>query len=62
MFRRVLLCVALVLAGAGFNIAPAFAADFSVLIFSKTAGFRHDAIPAGIAAIQQLGAQNNFTV
>ncbi|WP_327001923.1 ThuA domain-containing protein [Dactylosporangium sp. NBC_01737] len=62
MFRRVLLCVAIVLAGAGFNIAPAFAADFSVLIFSKTAGFRHDAIPAGITAIQQLGTQNNFTV
>ncbi|MBE1485117.1 ThuA domain-containing protein [Plantactinospora soyae] len=35
---------------------------FSVLVFSKTAGFRHDAIPAGIAAIQQLGADNGFTV
>ncbi len=29
---------------------------FKVLVFSKTAGFRHDSIPAGIAAIQQLGA------
>nr|BFE74601.1 hypothetical protein GCM10020092_079020 [Actinoplanes digitatis] len=57
-----LLIVALVLAGTGVNAAPAFAADFSVLIFSKTAGFRHDAIPAGITAIQQLGTQNNFTV
>ena len=62
MIRRVLLIVALVLAGMGVNVAPAFAADFSVLIFSKTAGFRHDAIPAGITAIQQLGTQNNFTV
>jgi cytochrome c len=62
MFRRVLLCVAVVLAGVGINVAPAFAADFSVLVFSKTAGFRHDSIPAGIAAIQQLGTQNNFTV
>ena len=35
---------------------------FDVLVFSKTAGFRHDAIPAGIAAIQQLGAANDFTV
>ena len=35
---------------------------FDVLVFSKTAGFRHDAIPAGIAAIQQLGAANGFTV
>jgi cytochrome c len=33
-----------------------------VLVFSKTAGFRHDSIPAGIAAIQQLGQQNDFTV
>ncbi|MEV1331185.1 ThuA domain-containing protein [Micromonospora costi] len=41
----------------------AAAADpFSVLVFSKTAGFRHDSIPTGIAAIQQLGAANGFTV
>jgi type 1 glutamine amidotransferase len=33
-----------------------------VLVFSKTAGFRHSSIPNGIAAIQQLGAQNGFTV
>ena len=30
--------------------------DPTVLVFSKTAGFRHDSIPAGIAAIQALGA------
>src|SRR3954454_22503801 len=35
---------------------------FDVLVFSKTAGFRHDAIPAGVTAIQQLGAANGFTV
>ena len=33
-----------------------------VLVFSKTLGFRHDSIPAGIAAIQQLGATNGFAV
>ncbi|HWK26457.1 MAG TPA: ThuA domain-containing protein [Solirubrobacter sp.] len=33
-----------------------------VLVFSKTAGFRHDSIPQGIAAIQELGAQNGFAV
>ncbi|GAA0388160.1 hypothetical protein GCM10009541_33970 [Micromonospora gifhornensis] len=42
--------------------ANAAAEDFSVLVFSKTAGFRHDSIPTGIAAIQQLGATNGFTV
>lgn len=33
-----------------------------VLVFTKTAGFRHAAIPAGIKAIQKLGAENNFEV
>jgi len=36
--------------------------DPTVLVFSKTAGFRHDSIPAGIAAIRQLGAENGFAV
>jgi type 1 glutamine amidotransferase len=35
---------------------------FSVLVFSKTSGFRHDSIPDGIAAIEQLGAEHNFSV
>jgi cytochrome c len=34
----------------------------NVLVFSKTVGFRHDSIPTGIAAIQQLGTQNDFEV
>jgi type 1 glutamine amidotransferase len=33
-----------------------------VLVFSKTAGFRHSSIPTGIAAIQQLGVSNGFSV
>src|SRR5262245_38123790 len=32
----------------------------NVLVFSKTAGFRHDSIPQGIAMIQELGQQNDF--
>jgi cytochrome c len=39
-------------------IAPAFA----VLVFSKTEGFRHDSIPAGISAIRQQGQQRGFSV
>ena len=35
---------------------------FSVLVFSKTAGYRHDSIPSGIAAIRALGEQNDFRV
>ncbi|MET9548896.1 ThuA domain-containing protein [Streptomyces sp. NPDC006627] len=33
-----------------------------VLVFSKTAGFRHDSIPAGVAAVRELGAEGGFTV
>jgi type 1 glutamine amidotransferase len=35
---------------------------FIVLVFSRTEGFRHDSIPAGIAAIQQQGRQRGFAV
>jgi type 1 glutamine amidotransferase len=41
---------------------PAAAQDLRVLVFSKTAGFRHDSIPAGIALIQNLGAAHGFGV
>lgn len=34
----------------------------AVLIFSKTNGFRHESIPAGIEAIKKLGATNGFDV
>lgn len=33
-----------------------------VLVFSKTAGFRHDSIPAGIAALKEIGEDTNITV
>lgn len=33
-----------------------------VLIFSKTNGYRHGSIPAGIAAIRKLGEENGFAV
>ncbi|WP_117671491.1 ThuA domain-containing protein, partial [Micromonospora sp. MW-13] len=43
---------------------PASAADapYDVLVFSKTAGFRHDSIAVGTQAVRDLGAANNFTV
>ncbi|MFJ2256744.1 ThuA domain-containing protein [Streptomyces sp. NPDC087844] len=33
-----------------------------VLVFSETAGFRHDSIPEGIAAVKALGAEHGFAV
>ncbi|MFC8519486.1 ThuA domain-containing protein [Streptomyces sp. NPDC057257] len=38
------------------------AAGKRVLVFSKTAGFRHDSIPAGVEAVKQLGTSGGFTV
>jgi uncharacterized protein len=37
-------------------------ASFSVLVFSKTAGFRHNSIEAGVEAVKNLGQQNRFSV
>jgi type 1 glutamine amidotransferase len=60
------------MAAAGASALPAATASgasaapddpaYDILVFSKTAGFRHDSIPDGIAALEELGAENNFTV
>ena len=52
------LLAALLLLPAPAAAAPAIAADspYDVLVFSRTAGFRHDAIPTGIQTIRDLGA------
>jgi cytochrome c len=36
--------------------------EIKVLIFSKTASYRHESIPAGIEAIRALGKQHGFSV
>jgi len=33
-----------------------------ILVFSKTAGFRHESIPAGVAALRAMGAADSFDV
>ncbi|RCG28583.1 DUF1080 domain-containing protein [Sphaerisporangium album] len=64
--RRLLAGVgaAIALAACTFFPTAAEAADapYDVLVFSKTAGFRHDSIPNGIQAIRDLGAAGSFTV
>ncbi len=37
-------------------------AQSRVLVFSKTAGYRHASIPDGIAAVRELGAEHGFAV
>ncbi|MCQ4208638.1 ThuA domain-containing protein [Streptomyces longispororuber] len=44
-----------------FSTQP-FTGGKKVLVFSKTAGFRHDSIPEGIAALKELGAPAGITV
>lgn len=63
-FLRTALAALIGLAATTVPALPAHAADqpFDLLVFSRTAGFRHDSIPAGIAAIRDLGAAGNFTV
>ncbi|MBS1709170.1 MAG: ThuA domain-containing protein [Armatimonadetes bacterium] len=43
-------------------LALAVAAPFHVLVYSRTAGFRHDSIPDGIAMFKELGPKEGFTV
>ena len=33
-----------------------------ILVFTKTAGFKHESIPAGVAALKKLARDNNFTI
>ena len=61
-FRLNLFCFAYFAYFAVPTVLQAQPPAFKVLIFSATAGFRHASIPNGIAAIQKLGAANNFAV
>ena len=44
------------------STSMAWAQKAKVLVFYKTAGYKHGSIPSGIAAIQKLGAENKFDV
>ena len=59
--QRLVLFVALLLAAVGVP-AAARGQEPRVLVFSKTAGFRHSSIAAGIAAIRKLGQENGFSL
>ena len=43
-------------------VQPQQPEPFKVLVFSKTAGFRHDSIETGTKALRELGAKYGFTV
>src|SRR5262245_61600097 len=60
--RRILAPAAILLAVALPLAAQTPQAQPRILVFSKTAGFRHSSIEPGRAAIQKLAQQNGFTV
>jgi type 1 glutamine amidotransferase len=64
-FRRlatVAVLAALLLTAAAVMAASSSNLRYKVLVFSKTAAFRHASIPNGLTAIQQLGIENSFQV
>ena len=62
----VLLCAGLAACGGGSESAgcgpAAGPAQYRVLVFTRTTGFRHASIPTGIATIRELGAAGGFAV
>jgi len=50
------------LAVSGFEARAADARNGRVLVFTKTAGFRHDSIPDAIAAVRAIGESDGFEV
>lgn len=38
------------------------AGSFRLLVFTRTTGYRHQSIPAGVAALRELGSEHDFTV
>ena len=61
VFRRLLTAVVLLLTTATVSLAQRSQAP-RILVFSKTAGFRHGSIEPGIAAIRRLALENGFSV
>jgi type 1 glutamine amidotransferase len=55
----------LVAAGCAVNAptrTPSADPAFSVLVFTRTTGYRHESIPAAVSAIEQLAVQHGFAV
>ena len=54
--------LALLFAALGVPVATRSQDTSRVLVFSKTAGYRHSSIGVGLAAIRKLGQENGFSV
>jgi cytochrome c len=58
---RLVTCTAVLVVGMALSVDAQGPAR-KVLVFSKTAGFRHSSIEPGIAALRKLGLENGFAV
>ena len=56
------LAVAAALLGGGSSPGAAAPPDLRILLFTKTAGFRHDSIPTAVQALSELGARLRIRV
>ncbi len=56
------LAVAAALHGGGSRPAATAPPELRILLFTKTAGFRHDSIPTAVQALRDLGARNRIDV
>ncbi|MFL5523587.1 MAG: ThuA domain-containing protein, partial [Gemmatimonadaceae bacterium] len=59
--KRLLVLLAILVASAG-ALSSVDAQQPRVLVFSRTAGYRHSSIPNGIAAVRKIGQENGFAV
>lgn len=60
--RRPALTALIVLLAFCLQASASMAPRARVLVFTKTAGWRHDSIPTAVAALQRLGAQEGMQV
>ena len=58
----VLAVAAALLLGGGSGPAATAPPELRILLFTKTAGFRHDSIPTAVQALRDLGARNDIAV
>ena len=56
------LAVAAALLGGGSSAGAPAPPELRILLFTKTAGFRHDSIPTAVQALRELGARNRIPV
>ncbi|HEY4734390.1 MAG TPA: ThuA domain-containing protein [Gemmatimonadaceae bacterium] len=59
--KRLLVLLAILVASTG-ALSSVDAQQPRVLVFSRTAGYRHSSIPNGIAAVRKIGQENGFAV